>query len=96
MKFIRNTLQGFRQRKEKEPRDQKPEPELNHARKPAQSPTPRQIRRRDFCEAGGAEETIIVLGDALTAEIPRTARTSRSRFPYNVIEAALMGQIRHV
>ena len=36
------------------------------------------------------------LGDALAAEIPRTFRTARRGFPFDMIEAALMSQISHI
>ena len=95
MKVIRNTLQSFSQRKEKEPCDQNAEPDLNQAREPAQCPVSSRIRRRDLCETSSAEHTIIVLGDALAAEIPNTTWTARGCFPCDVIEAALVSQTRH-
>jgi hypothetical protein len=96
MKVIRNTLQGFRQRKEKEPRDQKTKPDLNHPRQPAQRSVSGQIRSRDLCETSGAKYTIIVLRDALAAEISDTTRTARRRLPCGVIEAALVSKTTHI
>jgi hypothetical protein len=95
MKVIRETLQGLSHGKEKEPRDKKANRELNHLRNSAQSAASRQLGIRDLRETGSAEYTIVVLGNTLTAKIPRTTRTSRGRFPCDVIETTLMSQIGH-
>jgi hypothetical protein len=96
MKVIRNTLHSFGHGKEKEPRDKKANRELNQLRDPTQSAASRQLVSRHLRETGDTEHTIVVLGNALTAEIPRTARTARGRFPYDVIKTALVSQIGHV
>jgi len=96
MKFVRKALQRFTDGKEKEPCEKQAEAELNHARDFAQSATLGQGRGHQFCETRRTEDAIVVLGDALAAEIPGTFRTARSGFPFDMVEAALMSQISHV
>ena len=96
MKFVRNTLQSFANHKEKEPRENKTKAELNHTPDPAQSGAPRLILFRQLRKAGSAEDTIIVFGDAFTAEIAGTTRTSCDGFPPDMIETALVSETAHV
>src|SRR5687767_15819771 len=96
MKFVRNPLQCFANGKKKEPREKEAQSEFNRLGDGAQSAAWSQIRRCHLCETGGAKHTVIVLGDAFTAEVSCAPRTPRRGFPSDVIETALVRQLGHV
>src|SRR4030095_12957807 len=96
MEFVRNTLQRFAYNKEEEPCEQEAQTDLNHTSEIAQRAAPRQFRSRHSGKTGGAEHPVIVFGDAFAAQVASHARAARGSFPIDMIETALVSQIRHV
>ena len=56
---------------------------------------PQQRNTREFCETRGADDSILVLGNAFAAEITSTRRTAGDSFPLGMIETALICQDSH-
>ena len=50
---------------------------------------------RQFFEADGAHDTVLVFGDAFAAEAVAALRAARHGFAGNMIETTLMGQAWH-
>jgi hypothetical protein len=63
--------------------------------KPRECDAPAERLPRQFFEAGGANDAVIVFGDALAAETAFTLRAARHGFTGGMIETTLMSQILH-
>lgn len=80
---------------EEEPRSDEACGELE--RRPERELAPRLCFRRagELCEAIGAEDPTLVLGDALTAKSARAFRAAPDGFARGMIEATLRGDYAH-
>ena len=77
------------------PRRHHAEQALSSADYTGKTAAPQQRNAREFGETRSADDSILVLGDTLAAEIVLTRRTAGDSFPLSMIETALIGQDSH-
>ena len=84
--------QSFANGVKEKPKQQYAEQTLHDAHKTDETLALGQTRCGEFQQAGGADEPIIVFGDAFAAKKMAALRAARRRFTLRVIEATLMRQ----
>jgi len=91
MKGRRQRQQSLADEIEKEPGKQQPGQQLGTAENACKGGSLQERDRREFPQAGRANDLVIVLGDALAAKELGAFRTTRHRLALGMVEAALVG-----
>ena len=91
MKGRRQRQQSLADEIEKEPGEQQPGEQLGASKNTRKGGSLEERDRREFPQAGRANDLVIVLGDALAAKELGAFRTTRHRLALGMVEAALVG-----
>lgn len=85
-----NFQQGCADQKKEKPRDQNSERELHEAENFGEGEPLRERPTRQFFQAGGAKDAIVVFGDALAAEVLCALRAAGDSLAPGMVETTLM------
>jgi hypothetical protein len=95
VKRVRQFQQTFADEKEEKPGDQNTKGALRKPENGGESEALRKRPARQLFQAGGANNTVIVFGDALTAEKSLTFWAARDGFAHGMVETALVREGLH-